>query len=302
MRKRNRPTPKRSAHRRSDRKPTPAERLEGRSKRSIVLVSLTLVAAAISAVIVVGSAVINVGRWYGGTFDWRDHEYDQLTRLHAGFTRKAFGATLGTVVFDRQSSDGRFREETFRGREFWAQIVSQRDGTVVLYAVTACGKHFHPSVKVPGEQVNYPTASVRLGVSPFASVLRSEASMATRLDFFGTVATANQHLHEILEGGNPTNYKAYIGGLNDICDSWYHDDSRYVRDAHIPSSTVQSYRGSVRRAPAWAMRFRGTVPVNTYAETAPQFSLRRLQNAFQIGADPSLTRTATDPDARLPAP
>ena len=263
---------------------------------------LTIVAATISAVVVVGSAALDVGHWYEQTFDWRDHEYDTLTRLHAGFTDRAFEAALGTPVFDRRSDNGRFRERTFQRREYWVQTVSQEDGTVVLYAVTVCDGRFHPSFAIPGEAAGYRSATVELGVSRFTSVLRSGESKFTRLDFFGTVATANQRFLEILGGGNPTNYKTYVWGLNDICGDWYQQYERLVRGARIPSRVDQSYRGVAARAPGWALRFRRVAPVNTYAETAPQFDPRSLRGAFQVGADRILTRTSTNPAARVATP
>lgn len=75
----------------------------------------------------------------------RDQEYEKLRSLHAGYTRAKFESVLGEPVFDREARNGKYREQTFRRREHWVQTISNRAGTVVLYAVTARAMNFGQS-------------------------------------------------------------------------------------------------------------------------------------------------------------
>ena len=84
----------------------------------------------------------------GGDEDIQEPEGEQLAALHAGFSRAIFRDELGAPVFDRRSPDRQVREETFRGPDHWVQAVSARDGTVLLYSVTACGD-FKPRFEFP---------------------------------------------------------------------------------------------------------------------------------------------------------
>ena len=61
-----------------------------------------------------------------------------------------FNSELGTPVFSRKSRRGDLREDSFRRRDYWVQTVSDRDGTVLSYAVTSCDPDFRPTFTILG--------------------------------------------------------------------------------------------------------------------------------------------------------
>ena len=113
-------------------------------------------------------------------------------------------------------------------------------------------------------------------------------------DYFGSGATANSHFYEIAAGSNPSNYKWFVWGINDVCPDWFEEvyPAIYTRSG-IPVSGYLSptYRGALSKAPAWVERVRVDSTANTFAESAPQFDVSQLPEEFQIGADRILTRT-----------
>lgn len=263
---------------------------EERTRSNIFLGVLLLLSAVLSAALLFGNTGRGVIDWVRTTRDWRDQEYNKLTSLHAGYTRKKFESVLGEPVFDRRSKDGRFREQSFKRREHWVQTVSDRDGSVVLYSVTACGADFRPTFRVAvGLHKEDPDRSVELNATEYASVLGP--GRISELDYY-TGNTANSRFYEIMAGGNPDNYKTYVWGLNDVCPGFYLETLQAVyKRSRVPRDQVAIYRGRVDRAPAWAKRLRQEFAVNTYAEVAPTFDLDKLRGEFQVGVDRILTRT-----------
>ena len=111
---------------------------------------LLAISALLSAGVVVAGAAIYVVDRYRDRYQWRDAEYAKLRSLHAGYTLERFEAVLGTPVFSRTHSRSKLREDSFRRRHYWVQAVSQEDGTVLLYSVTACDPAFQPDFDISG--------------------------------------------------------------------------------------------------------------------------------------------------------
>lgn len=249
---------------------------------------MAVATALLSALVLFGSAGVSTWDWIRETLDWRDQAYNQLASLHAGYTRAKFQSELGEPVFDRMAENGRFREQTFRRREHWVQTVSGRDGSVVLYAVTACGPKFRPTFDIPGGPRG--SRTVTLNVSRFSEVSNEGH---THLNYFGSGATANSRFHDVAPGINSSNYKWFVWGINDVCPDWFETVYPRVNEAaDIPS--ILDYAGLLADAPAWARRIRRNVRVNTYAETAPHVDVATVLHAFQVGPDRILTRTTGD--------
>jgi hypothetical protein len=270
-----------------------------------MLVVLLSVAGVVSAVTIVAAAAISVYAWYERHYDWRDHAYHTLATLHAGYTREKFVDALGVPVFDRTSSRRHLREATFRGREYWVQIVSDRSGTVLMYSITSCADAFRPSFVIPGAaSANKAVSGVTLNKSTFQSVLGHGGGLGPYLplDYYGSGATANSHFYDFFAGGNPSNYKTFGWGIDDVCPGWFTEYARLYKEHVLPANVAAAYKGRLGRAPTWVRRFRRELHVNTYVETAPNVSLDSIQRAFQVGADRILTRTVDDPDARIDSP
>lgn len=267
------------------------KRFEERTKSNIVLLLVTVAASLLSALLLFGSTGIGLVDWARRTLDWRDQEYEKLKSLHAGYTRAKFQSVLGEPVFDRRSRDGRFREQTFRRPEYCVQTVSTRSGMVVVYSITACGHHFRPTFNIPGgANRDEPGAQVELNVSTLASVVRPRYE--PRLDYYGTAATGNSRFQEIFDAGNPSNYKTFVWGINDVCPDWF--DEVYPTLTERAGGAVLIFKGQLSGAPGWAGMVRNESAVNTDAETAPLFDLSQLHGAFQVGADRILTRTTAE--------
>jgi len=251
----------------------------------------------LSAALLVSSVGVSVDDWRKRTLDWRDQEYNKLRSLHAGYTRAKFESELGQPVFDRPTKNGKFREQTFRRREHWVQTISTEGGSVVLYTVTACGREFQPGFSISGASDDEAEgkAYVTLNASKFDKVAPDRSGLL--LDYYGTAATSNSRFLEVLSSSNPSNYKTFAWGINDVCPGFYLEVYPAIyKKSRIPVEGFKTptYKGELTKAPRWVKRFRTGFAVNTYAETAPLFSLEELPNDFQVGADRILTRTTGD--------
>lgn len=246
---------------------------------------LIYVAALVAAIVVIADTRLALHDRWNQHFDWRDDENAKLTSLAAGFSRTIFEEKLGAPVFDRTSKDGRLREQTFRGRDYWVQAISDRSGTVVLYAVTACDPDFQPEFSLPG---GGPPVQLRLNATTFEGASTGGGST----DYFIGAATANTRFYEHSGPGNPSFYQTAVWGINDACPNWLARLQPLQRDGHYPPTLT--YNGWTSRPPAWLVGFRRRAVINTYAETAPDFYLQDLRDTFQVGVDRILIRTALD--------
>lgn len=269
--------------RRRTRKPDPwPTRAVRRIKDNAWISGLLLIGAVISAVIVIASPAITLFERLDRQLDWRDKEYVRLNSLAAGFSRAVFAERLGSPLFDRESDDGRFREQTFRRRGHWVQAVSDRQGTVLLYAVTACDPEFKPEFALPGD----PSRVFRLNEATFNDV----GGMPIADYFIGN--TSNTRFMERFSVGNPSLYQMAVWGINDACPNWVAQlDSLREGGAYPPSL---GYQGPATASSKWLKRFRRRAVINTYGETAPDFRVEDLKGAFQVGVDRILIRTVLD--------
>ena len=245
--------------------------------------------AAALAVAAVAVVLLSAG---GDDEESREDVAEKLAALHAGFSRAIFRDELGAPVFDRRSPDRQLREETFRGREHWVQIVSARDGTVLLYSVTACGDDFKPRFAFPvAGPGGRSTASVTLNETAFDDVV-DEAALAKRLfiSYSARGARANSKFYDVYAGTRDINFKTFIWGLNEVCPDWpkYYEELRARRV--LPNEAGGFTGGRLKNGPSWARELRREI-VNTYAETAPGIDIGLLRRGFDIGADRRLTRT-----------
>jgi hypothetical protein len=250
----------------------------------------------LSALVVVGSAAIYAADWYDERFRWREREYAKLQGLHAGYSLRRFQAVLGTPVFSRKRRG--LREDSFRRRDHWIQAVSRRDGTVLLYSVTACDPEFRPAFDIAGTTTHVvqaddtvvvrPRAKVLLGDSTPSQVLPPELERSVRANYSWSGATGNTTLLDEWYGANPGNYKSFAWGLTDGCPN----GTREVQRVLERTAFHKTYRGRAVRGGPSVTRFRRGATVNTYAETAPLVSFREVNAAFQTSVDRILTRTA----------
>jgi hypothetical protein len=276
------------------------ERLDARSKRSVVVVAIVLLAVVITSVAGVVKVVTNVVHALEPGADWRPAEYRRLTGLKAGYTIAKFYEVLGTPLFSRPAGRG-LTESTFRGRAYWVQTISNAEGTVTIYAVTSCSADFNPRFIVP--LAGKPLASVTLNRTVSANVLPTRDQGSIRADYQGPSATRDIYFYDTWYGANPGYYKSFAWGVNDACPGWYRG---YLARSHkhfFPDYGLGHFHGRVLDGGPSVARFRASVPVDTYAETAPLasvFELRPvphldfppLKAPLHIGADRILIRGA----------
>jgi hypothetical protein len=275
------------------------ERLDARSKRSLVLVAVAVVAVFVTGIAGVVHVVIDIAHLVEPGADWRQAEYRRLNGLKAGYTIAKFEEVLGTPLFSRPAGRG-LTENTFQGRDYWVQAISDARGTVTIYAVTSCRRDFNPRFVIPlsGKQA----ASVTLSRTVSARVLPERYQGGVIADYQGPGATSDIYYYDTWYGANPGFYKGFAWGVNDACPGW-HREYFALEGRHLfPDYSLRSFHGYVLRGGPSVARFRASVPVNTYAETAPlvpTFTLRPtphmvafppLRPPLHLGADRILIR------------
>jgi LysM repeat protein len=212
---------------------------------------------------------------------WPEREYAKLRLLAGGLSREYFRDVLGTPLFTRSSFDEEFFEDTYRGDGYWVQAVSNGDGGVEFMTVTSCDSAFRPTL----EAVSLP--GITLQETRLAD--RGEPWAA---EYRGMANTANRIFVESYYLGNPGNYKTYMAGFNDACVG----DTFQASDCEFPFVNFSFKRSdpaaddSPLREPQVAA-FRSCAPINLYGDAGPFFDEASL-DAFQVGADRILTRTA----------
>jgi hypothetical protein len=260
------------------RKRSLGERVDDLQRRNVVLAVLLLVAVVASAIVSLTDDGVRLYHWATRPHpSWQSQEAGRVESLSAGYSLQVFESALGVPLLVRRSSS--FTEDTFRGRGYWVQAVSDRAGTVVLFAVTVCDETLHPTFSSQGG----PT--VTLGHSTFAAVFRARpGAFGLRVDYQRSGATANSHFYEVAYGGNPGNYKSFAWGVDDACPSWPTEEEALYKRGLFDWSRSFRFTGPITTPSI--QRFRHSVVVNTYAESAPLVDMTNIERTrFQIGVD-----------------
>jgi hypothetical protein len=214
------------------------------------------------------------------TPDWREVEYAKLDQLRGGLSLDHFKSVLGTALFVTASNDGRYVEYLFQGRAYWVQAVADSAGSVALMSVTSCDQSFRPQLN------RNQRSSSQFSVTLQKSAMSDVGATPSRLRYFVSAATANTYFYDEYYGGNPGNDKTYWFGINDACPSTY----ELPRNA---AGEIAFFGREVELSPddPDVVAFRRSAIVNTYAESGV-FGGTEAADAFQVGADRILTRTA----------
>ena len=249
---------------------------------------LALLAFLATTMIAVAGPVRSAVHWWQFEHHWREREYEQLTALRAGYTITKFEEALGAPVFRRLSDDERWEETTFRGRDYWVQAVARSGtGTTSYFAVTSCSLNFNPTFVLPDG------STITLNELRLSQVRLSDVFGRPYADYFAPAATANARFLDFAYGGNPANYKSFAWGYNDAClnlPGWTKGLNDDVFQAFGLDGTFQ---GLVPNGNAALENFRGTLFVNTYAESSPGDDFATGPRGFQVGVDRILIRTVT---------
>jgi len=216
--------------------------------------------------------------FYVRNFKWQIIEEKKINSLSASISIENFINILGTPLFKREPSyvKKEYEEYTFKGRGYWVQAITDRMGSVVLYAVTACDDNFRPII------YNSPLSkNIVLRVSNF------EVGDGNSIGYYFRGVTANSYAFEESYLANPGNYQTVFYGLNDIC----------INDADELSALPFGcgYDEEVECPQGEMKEFRVNHYINTFAVSAPFISAENLFSAaeyagLQIGVDRVLVR------------
>jgi hypothetical protein len=121
------------------------------------------------------------------------------------------------------------------------------------------------------------------------------AAQPQTIHYSQSAATANSWFVDEYYLGNPGNYKTYFVGINDACGYEFLDEALAFMSDDYWDKAFDPFDVAVSA-------FRERAVANTYGESGP-FLDEAARDAFQIGADRILTRTAPPhPDDDTPAP
>ncbi|MGW3147272.1 ETEC_3214 domain-containing protein [Streptomyces sp. NPDC001177] len=268
-----------------------AGRFEDWAKRNIALTVLTFAAVLISSVITLFTTAGDLKDWYESRFEWKEVEYEKLASLHAGYSFAKFREELGAPLFTEPVKERKgLTENIFEGRGYWVDVVTDRGGTALSYAVTSCESDFRPTFSFG---IGQDDMNVTLNRDFMAKDSVRDIGM---LKVFVSGATANSYAFQIIPASNPTNYKSYGWGVNDAC-SWRSQRSSDMLDSWLkwqddhlssePYLQMDDLSGALRG-------LMGNSIVNTYMETAPHV-LESDVYPWQVGVDRILTRTVSQP-------
>ncbi|MET9409546.1 hypothetical protein ABZX90_27835 [Streptomyces sp. NPDC002935] len=270
-----------------------AGRFDEWTKRNVFLTVLAFSAVLISSVITLFTAASDLKGWYESRFDWKEAEYEKLTSLHAGYSFAKFREELGAPLFVQPVRGKDLTENIFEGRGYWVDVVTDKSGTSLSYAVTACKSDFRP-------KFSFSIGSVDESSGALSVTLNQDFMTQNPVRDFGTLkvyasgATSNSFAFQVIPPSNPTSYKSYGWGLNDACpwrstlsgdslDSWLK-----WQDSHLSSKPYFQMDGL--SAPLRGLMDRSIV--NTYMETAPHVEESDVY-PWQVGVDRILTRTVS---------
>ncbi len=203
--------------------------------------------------------------------------YATLTSLAAGMYIGRFESALGIPVLVEDSAGGGRTEKTFDGPGYLVQTIQDSAGTVELMAVTACRPDFNPTFATA-------IGDVTLGKSTLGNQKLAGEKTQPPFDprYFLSPATANSYFYDQYYLGNPGNYVNYIVGLNDACKT--SADFKPLIALGYPALSKLT-RANVATTPG-IQQFRDSAVINTFAETAPQYTnIDAIIKGFQIGAD-----------------
>ncbi|MGW1215696.1 hypothetical protein ACWD5F_39300, partial [Streptomyces sp. NPDC002499] len=269
-----------------------AVRFEDWTKRNVFLTVLTFAAVLISSLITLFSTVVELKGWYESRFEWKEAEYEKLTSLHAGYSFATFREKLGAPLFVEPVQGKNLTENIFEGRGYWVDVVTDKSGTALSYAVTACNIDFRPKFSpMMGSFNRSPSGrlDVTLNRDPMA---KDSVRSFGMLKVYISGATSNSYAFQVIPPSNPSNYKSYGWGLNDAC-SWHSNRPGDItdswlkwQDAHLlskPYLSMDELSNSLR------LLMKKSI-VNTYMELAPHVEESDVF-PWQIGVDRILTRT-----------
>ncbi|WP_146228310.1 hypothetical protein [Streptomyces sp. CG 926] len=255
----------------------------------MVVVVVLFVSSVVTAVSTLVTAVGVVRR---STMDWRPAEYSKLRSLRGGHTIERFTQVLGHAsyrvpmpefVYMPDEDNSGLTKHVFRPHEdYRVEVITDRTGATLVYAVTSCSPAFTPSFEV-NRNSEKGRFTITLG-SPLADV----GSGATTVYQWMTRTGARQSAVSQREStGDEDGKREYAWGSTDVCpltseEARRESDSLWSeweawRAPRTPDAD-DVYTAERSDPPTRSLMERSAV--NVYVETAPQGSIHRYYPAL----------------------
>jgi hypothetical protein len=218
-------------------------------------------AGLITAIVIVADTLPSV--WH--RLNWRPVEYTKLASIHAGYELDYVEEVLGPATVVTPLPSNRHTQALFVRREHFVQVVSDRQGRVLLYAVTACRPEFQPTfdagegVRVrlqhrPLARAAHPAAATLLGASAQTSEAVNERALSYRS---GLTGSSPEYFVEEWPVSIASRNRGYFVAVNPLC----------LALDELPGQL--DYRGPSSSAPPDVRSMRDRLAANTYAEAVP---------------------------------
>jgi len=259
----------------------------------------------ISAILVIVSSVGTLINFYYQKVQWKQQAYELIKSLAADVNIGYFESRLGGAAFINVSEKTDIKEYVFIDKNYYVDVIIDKNGKVLMYSVTTRSKTFNPTT---------PEGEIVLGKTRFVKLVID--------DFFGepdeVISVLGAHDYFYTEGyywGNPMNYQTYYYSNSDAGYNDYDDYDFVIGPDYIPDYIEN---GQSRTFEAWLdeavsdsgpkykkdkeiMKFRlkNTNLINTYTVTAPFVTIgdiaefvQETKSFYFLGPDKNQVRVA----------
>ncbi|MFE5940488.1 hypothetical protein ACFQ69_34610 [Streptomyces sp. NPDC056470] len=267
----------------------PAGRVHALTWRNLIVVVVLFVSSVVTAVstlVTAWNVVLKAGA------DWRPVEYRKLRSLRGGHTIERFTQVLGPasyripfdeLVYMPNVDTSGLTKHVFRPREdYRVEVVTDRSGATLAYAVTSCSRDFEPPFVV-----NRNSAKNRFTITLGEPLAEARPSEATVYQWMTATGARQSAVSQRVTTGDEDGMREYAWGSNDVCPLTS-DDARQESDA-LWSEWEEWQRGRTpddegvysaeRSDPATLSLIERSV-VNVYVETQSHGSIHTLYPAL----------------------
>ena len=245
-------------------------RLKGYIDKNPITVLIIIVVFFISSFFTIFQGISWAINTINSTFLWRNIEYKKINSVRPGMYIQKITDVFGTPFYTRNMQNNKsLTENTYKGRGYWIDTISNDSGEVLLYTITSCDKNFSPTI-----DPNPLQKSITLQKSTLSSI----GDNPSGIKYFASGATANSYFFDEYSWGNPSNYETVYVGYNDQCP-------QFPKKAISQMDDLFKLGDEANLEDPYIQKFRDNLLINTYAETAPMENPVGDMKYFQVGVD-----------------
>jgi hypothetical protein len=240
-----------------------------------VWVLLGIVSSVLTLAIAAGTVFSLTTNFVENNILWRNVEQDKIDKLAPTQTINYFNSVLGEPNVKKGHTE-KISTYIYRERGYWIEAFVDHEGVVQLMDITACGEEgFYPIIK--NNPVGY---EIVLGKTKMIATTGKDVWQWNKdngsllIHYFMRGATAPSYYYDEYYGGNPSNYQTVFSGHNELCG--------YLI---LPNdiSDLMSTSGKGNLSEEQVERLRKNVSINTFAVSAPSYSLKLGDAMKNIG-------------------